>query len=261
MVPDHPSEASPTAKPSSVPLTPGPQGGASPGEHPRARADYESTSLERSSYITAMVHLYRGELSRANTWRQRLDQTTHWSIFTLATALAFTFGQQGGNHAALLFTHLILLILLGLESRRFRFYDVWRSRIRKMENNFFGPILERRLQSPEGDWMLLVARDLAEPHFHLTRFQAMRVRLARNYLPIFGVLLVAWFVKLVTDPQPAEHIWELYDRCAIGHIPGWVTLTGVAAFYAFLLLVLVFARTDREGRDNWDIGETVEEYR
>lgn len=232
-----------------------------PGEHPRARADYESTSLERTSYITAIVHLYRGEMSRANTWRARLDQTTHWSIFVLATALAFTFGQQGGNHAALLFTHLVIMILLSLESRRFRFYDVWRSRIRKIENNFFGPILERRLQSPELDWMLLVARDLAEPHFHLTRMQAMRVRLAANYVPIFAVLIVAWFVKLVVDPRPVEHLSELYGRCAVGHIPGWVTLSAVAAFYTLLLLVLVFARTDREGRDNWDIGESVEEYR
>jgi uncharacterized membrane protein len=129
------------------------------------------------------------------------------------------------------------------------------------ENNFFGPILERRLQSPEDDWMLLVARDLAEPHFHLTRLQAMRLRLARNYVPIFAVLIVAWFVKLVVDPRPAEHMSELYSRCAIGHIPGWVTLTAVATFYSGLLLVLVFARTEREGRDNWDIGETVEEYR
>lgn len=244
-----PQEASPRA-----------QATSGSGEHPLARADYESTALERSSYITALVHLYRGEMSRANTWRSRLDQTTHWAIMVLALALPFSFGQFG-HHAALLFTHLLILILLMLESRRFRFYDVWRSRIRKIENNFFGPILERRLQSPESDWMLLVARDLAEPHFHLTRLQAMRVRLARNYVPIYAVLILAWFVKIVVEPQPAEHLSELYGRCAIGHIPGWVTLAAVGAFYTALLLVLVLARTDREGRDNWDIGETVEEYR
>ena len=46
--------------------------------------DYESTPLTRSEYIAAIVHLYRGELYRANSWRIRLDNTTNWAILTAA---------------------------------------------------------------------------------------------------------------------------------------------------------------------------------
>jgi uncharacterized membrane protein len=232
-----------------------------PDDLPRERVDYESTSLERSSYITAIVHLYRGEVSRANTWRSRLDQTTHWSIFVTASTLGFAFGQEGANHFSVLFGHLLIVILLVLEARRFRFFDVWRSRIRKIENNFFAPILERRLMSPQEHWGMLVAQDLAEPHFHLTRLEAISLRLRRNYLPLFLVLLLAWLIKLIVHPEPLHNLSELYDRCAVGHIPGWFALSLVTGFYAALVWVLVRGRTERMGRDDWEIKEKVEEYR
>src|SRR6185503_6102412 len=31
---------------------------------------------------TAMVHFYRGEVQRSNTWRTRLDNTTYWAVLT-----------------------------------------------------------------------------------------------------------------------------------------------------------------------------------
>jgi uncharacterized membrane protein len=221
--------------------------------------DYESTSLERGSYITAIVHLYRGEVSRANTWRQRLDQTTHWAIFVTASALGFAFGNEVATHFSLLYTNIVLLILLGLEARRFRFFDVWRARIRKIETNFFAPILRRELTSPEQDWMLLVAEDLRVPHFHLSRLQAFRLRLVRNYLQIFAVVLLAWIIKLSVHPVQVDTWTEIYNRCAVGPVPGWVTLCTVALFYGGLVAIVVLGRSDREGRDNWDIGEQVDE--
>jgi uncharacterized membrane protein len=232
-----------------------------PPDLPHQRVDYETEALERSSYITAIVHLYRGEVSRANTWRTRLDQSTHWAIFVTASALGFAFGQESANHFSLLFANLLISILLAHESRRFRFFDVWRSRIRKIETNFFAPILERRLQSKQLDWMLLVARDLERPHFHLTKLQAVRLRLTRNYLPIFGILLLAWVIKLTVHPTPTLGWRELYDRCAIGHIPGWFTLLAVATFYGTIVGIVVLGRTDRERQDNWDIVEAVDEER
>ncbi|MHC4844729.1 MAG: DUF2270 domain-containing protein [Planctomycetota bacterium] len=226
---------------------------------PIAGVDYESEALERGSYVTAIIHLYRGEVSRANTWRQRLDQSTNWAVFVTASALGFAFGNEAANHFSLLFANIVLLILLGLEARRFRFFDVWRSRIRKIETNFFAPILRRELTSPEQDWMLLVAEDLRIPHFHLTRLQAFRLRLVRNYLQIFAVVLLAWIIKLAVHPERVHSWGEIYQRCSVGPIPGWVTLVTVAIFYGGLVAVVVLGRSDREGRDNWDIGERVGE--
>ena len=47
---------------------------------------YRGFQLKAGEFNTAMVHLYRGELSRANTWRQRLDSTTIGPCSQLAQA-------------------------------------------------------------------------------------------------------------------------------------------------------------------------------
>lgn len=223
---------------------------------PSELVDYESQDLERGQYIIAMLHLYRGEMQRANTWRSRLDQTTHWAVFVTASALGFAFGNESANHFSLLFANLFLVILLGLEARRYRFFDVWRARIRKMETNFFAPILQRRLESPQADWAVYVAHDLVEPHFHVTRLQALRLRLVSNYLPIFAVVLLAWFIKLAVHPWATLDPHELYERCAVGPLPGWITLASVAAFHAALAWLVVRGGR-RPAHDSWDIGEVV----
>ncbi|MGH3851780.1 MAG: DUF2270 domain-containing protein, partial [Pseudonocardiaceae bacterium] len=35
--------------------------------------------LAPAEFNTAMVHFYRGEVQRSNTWRSRLDNTTYWA--------------------------------------------------------------------------------------------------------------------------------------------------------------------------------------
>jgi len=234
---------------------------APPPELPPDRVDYESESLERGNYVTAIVHLYRGEVARANTWRQRLDQTTNWALFVTASALGFAFGNPEASHFSLQFANILLYIMLTFEARRFRFFDVWRARIRKIETNFFAPILRRRLQSPEQLWALQVATDLDEPHFHVTRTQALRLRLMRNYLPIFLVVFAAWLIKLEIHPTRARSWAEVYERMAVGSIPGWAGLSVVLAFYALLGWIILFGRSTarRRGQDNWDIGEIVSE--
>lgn len=226
---------------------------------PHERVDYESQELERSQYVTAIIHLYRGEVSRANAWRLRLDQTTNWAVFTTASALGFAFGNVEASHLSLQFANLLIVVLLFLEARRFRFFDVWRSRIRMIEENFFAPILERRLDSPEEAWSRLVANDLHEPHFHLTKLQAVRNRLTRNYVPIFAVLLIAWVIKLDIHPEPTTDLQTLYERCGMGVLPAWGVLTLIGTFYVFLAIVAIAGRTPHRPGDNWDIGELVQE--
>ncbi len=38
--------------------------------------------LRPSEFATAMLHYYRAEIQRSNTWRMRLDNTTNWAIVT-----------------------------------------------------------------------------------------------------------------------------------------------------------------------------------
>ena len=67
--------------------------GASPVKPADLAVDLESDPLTRPEYISAIVHLYRGELHRANAWRMRLDNTTNWAVLTTAGLLTFSFGD------------------------------------------------------------------------------------------------------------------------------------------------------------------------
>jgi hypothetical protein len=44
--------------------------------------------------ITALSHLYRGELYRSTVWRTRLDATTNWAVVTTGLALSLTFSSE-----------------------------------------------------------------------------------------------------------------------------------------------------------------------
>ena len=45
-------------------------------------AIYSPRKMSSAEFNTAMVHFYRGEIQRANVWRNRLDTTTNWAVLT-----------------------------------------------------------------------------------------------------------------------------------------------------------------------------------
>ncbi len=205
---------------------------------PSSQVDYESTPLTRAEYIAAVVHLYRGELYRSNSWRMRLDNTTNWAVLTIAGLVTFSFGEGVHSHGVLLLGFALISMFLSFEARRFRYAHVWRSRVRKIEENFYGPILRRDPISPSTSWGALVAEDMFAPRFKLSRVQALRARLLHNYWAIYMVLFSAWGMKLFMFPLPAEKWSDVTERMAIGFIPWW----GVAgALGAFVLAMLGIA--------------------
>ncbi len=227
----------PDSPDSPQPARAGTPAGSPPG------ADYESTPLTRSEYISAIVHLYRGELFSANTWRMRLDQTTNWAVLTAAGVLTYSFG--GGHHSPWLIIAgvAIVTLFLFIEARRFRFADVWRARVRMIEENFYGPILRRDPVSPASEWGALVAADLFRPRFKTSALAAIRTRLLRNYLPMYGVLTAAFLLKVGTQPATARSWHDVRERLGgDGMVPWWVPLTVLGAFGAACLLLIVFGR-------------------
>ncbi len=210
--------------------------------------DYESTPLSRAEYIAAIVHLYRGELYRANSWRIRLDNTTNWAVITTAGLLSFSFGDTAHSHWILLVGTALICIFWGFEARRFRFADVWYVRVRKIEENFYGPILRRDPVSPEERWGSLIADDLFFPRFKIGRLYALKHRLRHNYWAIYLVLLFSWSVKVIVHPDTAQSWSEVRDHLGNGLIPWWAPLTYVGVFVIFLLTIALFsfAEPDRE---------------
>ena len=192
--------------------------------------DFESNPLTRPEYISAVVHLYRGELHRANAWRIRLDNTTNWAVLTTAGLLTFSFRDGTNSHWVLLVGLALITVFLAFEARRFRLADVWRARVRMIEENFYAPLLRRDLDSPEALWGNLVADDLFHPHFKISRLVAVRVRLQRNYWPIYLVLLAAWTLHVVSFPTPASSWEEIKQHLSGGLIPWWAPLAFIGSF-------------------------------
>ncbi len=204
------------------------------------RADYESTPIARSEYIAAVVHLYRGELYRANSWRIRLDMTTNWAVLTSAGLLSFAFTDPNHSHWSLLVGLALISIFWGFESRRYRYADVWYSRVRRIEENFYGPILRRDPTSPETEWGQLVAEDLFHPRFKIGRLFALRSRLLRNYWALYVVLLLSWAVKVCVHPDVAQGEMELRQRLGSGLLPWWIPLAYIGTLVACLFALVLF---------------------
>jgi len=58
-----------------------PETSSSTGQDPEEPVwTYRGYRLKTSEFVTAMVHLFRAEIQRANVWRQRLDTTTNWAV-------------------------------------------------------------------------------------------------------------------------------------------------------------------------------------
>lgn len=203
------------------------------------RADYESSPLTRQEYISAVVHLYRGELDRATTWRLRLDATTNWAILTTAGILSYSFNADAHSHLGPLLGVVLTSVFWTIEARRYRYADIWYARVRKIEENFYGPILRRDPISPQSEWGRLVAEDLFRPRFRVPMTYALRKRLLRNYWAIFFVLLGAWAAKLVFQPTPASGWDDLRARLELGLFPFWVPLGFVALFLCALVVLVV----------------------
>ncbi len=198
---------------------------------------FEDQPLTRQEYITAMSHLYRGEMQRANSWRLRLDATSNWAVLTAAGMTSFAFTNPENSHLVILVSNLAVLAYLVIEARRFRYFEVFRARVRMLEENFYIPIITRSLVSPMPGWQDAVASDLDSPRFKTTTLEAMGFRLRRNYGIIFSFVLGGWVLKLLLQPRIPAHFYEVYQRVAVGPIPPWVVLASGGAFYGLLFML------------------------
>jgi uncharacterized membrane protein len=191
--------------------------------------------ITRSEFINAMVHLYRGELGEATAWRSRIDTTSHWAVVLSATALSFVFSDNTGErHVLVPIISLFCTFLMLMEARRYRFFDIWRSRARLIEINFYRPMLDNsRAAIPE--WAETLAHDMEWPHFHMPWWEAIGRRLRRNYQWIYAVLLGSWLVVLMSYPTSTTSVSEIVSRASIGPIPGQAVIGGMLIFYGALV--------------------------
>lgn len=200
--------------------------------------------VNRVEFNAAIIHFYRGELSRADNWRQRLDTTTNWAVVTTAAAISFVFGERGNSHIVLPIVSLLVFFFLLVEARRYRHYDIWQNRLRLLETDYFAPMFQG--YSPGQTWRDLMARDLQRPRFRISLLEAMGWRMRRNYIWIFAILLLAWIIKITTFPNEISSFGDVVTRAAVPPIPGSVMILIGVIFNAVVLWV-AFATSGLRG--------------
>ncbi len=193
--------------------------------------------MSPSEFNTAMVHFYRGEVQRSNTWRNRLDTTTNWAVITAGATLSFAFTSPSNPHFVIIINSVLVAFFLFMEARRYRYYEIWSSRVRVLETKYFAGLLQPEREMDDS-WVETLASDLHTPHFTISEWEAVGRRLRRNYLWIFILLAGSWNLKVYLHPVPARTFDIFLSRAAIGTLPGeFVFAVGIV----FNVILIIFA--------------------
>jgi uncharacterized membrane protein len=197
---------------------------------------FRGYEMRPAEFNTAMVHYYRAEIQRANTWRNRLDATTNWAIITASAGISFTLSSPSQHHGILLLNLLLIGIFLYIEARRYRYYELWSYRTRLMETEFFAAMLVPPFQ-PSPDWAEQLAGSLQKPKFSISMWEAIGRRFRRNYFAIFLVLILVWLFKNYSQPTIVTSWTEFVERSSFAPLSGEVVLILIALFVAGMIVL------------------------
>jgi uncharacterized membrane protein len=188
---------------------------------------------------TAMVHFYRGEVQRSNTWRNRLDTTTNWAVLSAGAMLSFAFSSPSSPHFVIPMNSILVAVFLLMEARRYRYYEIWASRVRVIETGYYAPMLASDAVPRDQEWASHLASDLLTPHFTISVWEAIGRRLRRNYVWIFALLALSWNLKVYLYPSPAPNFDEFLTRATVGLVPGWLVFIVGFLFNAGLFILAI----------------------
>jgi uncharacterized membrane protein len=201
-------------------------------------------------YLQVLAHFYRGEVNRSTIWRQRMDATTSWAILATTATFSWAFTSEKVEAQFIFpFATLLVILLLFVEARRYRYYDVWRTRVRMLEVHLMVPALNPHLDILEGDWRTVLSNDLLLPTFKISALEAIGRRLYRNYFWLFVILFLGWSLRIysLADQLGDNNGWvdlrEFYEACRYKFIPPAVTL--ILEGVPNLLILVVLAVTWR----------------
>jgi uncharacterized membrane protein len=212
---------------------------------PQAARELEFTAAE----ISALAHLYRGEVYRSTVWRTRLDSSTIWAVVTTGIALSATYSSAEASPLPMVLVGLLVTVFLLFEARRYRYFNVWRARARLLETDFYAPMIKGEGVSRGSTWTELLANDYRRPRYHISYSRAVGRRLRRTYAWIFVIQAIAYYGKLAIHPTPLVALSEVWQRAAIGPLPGtWVVAAGVLFHASWALFALLTFRIEVAAR-------------
>jgi uncharacterized membrane protein len=232
------SGSSPLERPGSR-LRPAPPPEAATADRSGQTPAAQMRRMAAGEFNTAMIHFYRGEVQRSNTWRNRLDTTTNWAVLTAGATLSFVFSSPSNPHFVIPINSILVAIFLLMEARRYRYYEIWSSRVRVIETGYFAQLLAPESVPTDEAWAEHLAADLITPHFTITEWEAVGRRLRRNYLWIFALLALSWNLKVYLHPLPARDFNAFIDRATVGVVPGWLVFAAGVLFNAAIAIFAI----------------------
>ena len=185
---------------------------------------------------SSMAHLYRGEVHRMTRWRERLDRTTNWAVTVIAAILTWAFSDPTNPHYLVLVGLVTLGVFLGIEAHRYRGFDVWRSRVRLIQQNVWAHGLDPSEPVDDPAWRRKLGADYRQPTVKIPFEEALAHRMRRVYLALFTVVNAAWVIRVTAFSGASE--WPA--SASIGMVPGVVVTAAVAL--AYLVGVVITCR-------------------
>ena len=187
---------------------------------------------------SALAHLYRGEIHRMKFWRERLDRTTNWAVILMAAILTWAFSSGRNPHYVILIGNVAVAVFLVIEARRYRAYDIWRSRVRTLQQHVWAPGLDPSRAVTNETWRADLADDYDQPTLKISVEEALAHRLRRVYLPMFAILNGAWLLRVTSFAGAA---WP--ESAAVGVVPGTAVTALVALFVLATTALACWPRT------------------
>ena len=199
-----------------------------------------SNSAEKANMI---IHYYRGEIGRMTSWRDRIDRTSNWAMTVVAGLLSVSLSTPSSHHGVVLFAMLLITVFLLIEARRYRFFDVYRARVRQLERPYFAPARCPKAEL-NPDWAEAIAASLRSPAFLMSYAAALSRRIRRNYGWMYLILLMVWGLKissprLLPDERQLEMVssyQQIVDNAQLGPIHGLLVIGLVVLGYAAVLV-------------------------
>ena len=191
-----------------------------------------------SKEVGALAHLYRAEVYRSTVWRQRLDQTTNWAVISTGIGLSVAFASAQASPFPIVLVGALCIVFLTLESRRYRFFYVWRFRARVLEIAFYVPMLRGEGARIPIDRGTALSDDYEKPQYRISNIRAIGRRLRRNYW-LFAILGAAYFAKIAIHPTDVETWSQFVRRAHIGPIPGLVAIGFGLLFHVIWISIAV----------------------
>ena len=155
--------------------------------------------------------------------------------------LSVSLSTPTAHHGVILFAMVLVLLLLVIESRRYRFFDVYRARVRRLERSYYAEVFSPTKELDK-NWTRILSDDLKRPSFLISQAQAISRRLRRNYCWMFLILLLAWLLKVTTphlrlDSGPVSYasLSDCLRNAEIGPLPGWTVVIIVTSFYIWVV--------------------------